>query len=279
MVIGITVPTRSYAAAFCALGVASAAYVTTDPASARTHFEWLGSLPVGTPVRYRDGHLLKCGKLLGIESVKGIEYIGITAQGTYRRRWEKCLDIQELEEGQEFSRPRPLTANPDFVEACAPGVDALAHASFTALDGVLAGVKSILEREILREEFICPYDASNPKKGVLNDLLRCDAFETNPNDHDRTAVVSSSTSELPARLVGAVPPAVVLDGPSAYLRLRSMWKRCPLIAIFDRTSPSAQAAADAFNQEYALSIGDVDISSLGTPPADFEVVAYSEAVR
>ncbi len=279
MVIGITVPTRSYAAAFCALGVASAAYVATDSADARTHFEWLASLPVGTPVRYRAGHFLKSGKLLGVEPVKGIEHIRIASEGIYLRQWDKCLDIRQLEPGLEFTRPRPLTANPDFVEACVPGVDALTHASFTVLDGVLAGVKSVLQREIMREEFICPYDAPFPKKGVLNDLLRCDAFEANPNDHDRIAVVSSSISELPLRLAEAVPPAVVLDGPSAYLRLRSMWKRCPLIAIFDRTSSSAQAAADAFNQEYALSIGDIDISSLGNPPADFEVVAYSEAIR
>jgi len=216
---------------------------------------------------------------LGIESVKGIDYIGITAKGTYRRRWEKCLEIQEIEEGQVFTRPRPLTANPDFVEACVPGVDALAHASFTALDGVLVGIKNVLEREIMREEFICPFYASDPIEGVLNDLLRCDAFAANPNDHDRTAVVSSFASELSASLVGSSPPAVVLDGPSAYLRLRSMWKRSPLIAIFDRTSSSAQEAADAFNQEYALSVGDIDMSFLGTMPADFEVVAYSEAVR
>jgi hypothetical protein len=143
----------------------------------------------------------------------------------------------------------------------------------------LVGVKNVLERETMQEEFICPYYASDPRKGVLNDLLRCDAFEANSNDHDRTAVVSSSASELSARLVGTSPPAVVLDGPSAYLRLRSMWKRCPLIAIFDRTSSSAQAAADAFNQEYALSVGDIDISFLGKMPADFEVVAFSEAVR
>jgi hypothetical protein len=278
-VIGITVPTRSYAAAFCTLGVAFATYVAKDLADVREHFEWLASLPEDTPIRFRAGHFLKSGRLLGVESVKGVDYIRIGSEGIYKRPWDKCLDIQLLEPGSEFTHPRRLAANPEFVEACAPGIDALTRASFTVLDGVLVGMKSVLEREILDEEFICPYDAPMPKCGVLNDLLRCDAFERNPNDHDRITVVSSLASDLPPMLGTAAPPAVVLDGSSAYLRLRRKWKGCPLIAIFDRTSSSSPAGADAFNQEYALSIADVDISFLGTPPPDFEVVAYSEVVR
>jgi len=281
LVVGITVPTRSYAAALCALGVASAAYIPFDPTKARLHFDELASMPINTQVRFRDGRSLRCGTLLGVDGIRGEDYVRIASGGIgiYRRRWDKCLDIRRLEEGHEFIRPRPLTSNPTFVEACFPGVDALTHASFTSLDGVLVGVKSVLAREIMHEQFVCPINSSSPQIGVLNDLLRCDAFETNPNDHDRTAIISSSASEVPSNLLHQDPPAVVLDGPSAYLRLRSAWKRSPLIAIFDRTSSSSQAAAFAFNQEYALSVRDVDMSSVGTPPLDFEVVAYSTVVK
>ena len=278
-VIGVTLPTRAYAAALCTLGVASSNFAATNTSDARNHFDWLASLPQGVQVRYRDGHYLKCGMLIGAVNFRGLDYIKIGSDVIYMRPWNKCLEIQILEPGEEFINRRVLTANPEFVEACAPGIDALTRASFSVLDAVLVGIKSVLEREILRENFFAPVYASAQKKGVLNDLLRCDAFERNANDHDRIALVSASSSELPEKLEGVTPPAVIFDGPLAYLRLRRKWKRSPLIAIFDRTSPSVSAATDAFNQEYALSTGDVDLSSLGAPPSEFEVVAYREAVR
>ena len=42
------------------------------------------------------------------------------------------------------------------------------------------------------------------------------------------------------------------------------------------TSAAAVAAADAFNQELALSLDDADV---GQPPAGFEVRAYYEVLR
>jgi hypothetical protein len=217
--------------------------------------------------------------LMGAVNFRGLDYIKIGSDVIYSRPWDKCLEIDILEPGEEFINPRVLTANPEFVEACAPGIDALTRASFTVLDGVLVGIKSVLEREILREHFFAPLNVSTQKEGVLNDLLRCDEFQRNANDHDRITLVSASASDVPERLEDRTPPAVIFDGPSAYLRLRRKWKRSPLIAIFDRTSPSVSAATDAFNQEYALSTGEVDLSFLGPPPSDFEVVAYSEAIR
>jgi hypothetical protein len=113
----------------------------------------------------------------------------------------------------------------------------------------------------------------------LNDLLRCDAFERNANDHDRTTVLSPFSDELPHRLLTELPPAVLFDGPAGFLRLRSNWRRSPWVVLIDRSSPSALAAGDAFNQELAGSIEDADVSCVGEPPVELEVVAFYEAVR
>lgn len=74
-------------------------------------------------------------------------------------------------------------------------------------------------------------------------------------------------------------PAVVFDGATAYLRFRSHWKKSPWIVIIDRSSPAAEAAGDAFNQELALSIDEADVSGAGEAPAGFEVCAYYEVLR
>jgi hypothetical protein len=279
LVVGISVASRAYAALFAALGVATAAYEDPEKGDPRAHFDWLASLPVRTRLRYRHGTHLYCGELLGVEQRAGDEHLAIrtlSAGLTYLRRWDMCGDIQPLEPGEEFVRRRPLTANPTFLAACWPGLDPLVHASYTSLDCLLIGIKDALRPEALEQEFVCPVGAAVSHTGVLNDLLRCDAFEHNPNDHDRTTILSSFADEVPSRLKREVPPAVVFDGAAAYLRLRSHWRKSPWIVVIDRTSAAAIAAGDAFNQELALSLNDADV---GKPPAGFEVRAYYEAFR
>lgn len=277
LVVGVSVPTRSFAAAFCALGVTSAAYVDPEKRDPRAHFNWLAALPPKTALRYRHGTHLHCGELVGVALRSGDEYLAIS--GGYLRRWDMCGDIQPLEPGEEFIRRRTLSANPDFVAACMPGVDPLVHACYTSLDCLIVGVKDALRREILDQQFLAPVSGSPAHMGVLNDLLRCDAFEANANDHDRTSVLSAFADEVPARLLSSRPPAVVFDGGPGFLRLRSHWRASPWIVVVDRSLASAQAAGDAFNQELAMSIDDADVSSAGEAPAGLEVRAYYEVAR
>src|SRR5262245_40212130 len=58
LVVGVSLPTRPFAAAFAALGVAVAAYQDPEKGDPRDHFGWLASLPLGTPIRFRRGRYL-----------------------------------------------------------------------------------------------------------------------------------------------------------------------------------------------------------------------------
>ena len=276
LVVGISLPTRAFAAAFAALGVADAAYQDPEKGDPRENFERLASLPRGTAIRFRRGRYLYCGRLLGVETVNGVEYLTYQDAAKCYLPWERCSAVQPLDPAEEFIRRRPLAPNADFVESVL-GVDALAHASYTRLDCLVVGLKDALGEEVLEQQFVTCGDGV-PLTGVLNDLLRCDAFELNANDHDRTAVISGFADEVPERLRKERPPAVVFDGPGGYLRLRSNWRRSPCLVLLDRTSSSAIAAGDAFNQELALSIDDAGLSALGEPPAEFEIRAYYEAI-
>lgn len=278
LVLAVSLPTRAYAAAFTALGIAAAAYQDPEERDARKHFDWLATLPAGTAIRFRRGRYLYCARLLGVEVRQGIEHLTYQDQSKCYLPWDKCREVQPLDPSDEFIRRRLLAPNATFVQA-ALGVDPLAHAAHTSLDCLIVGTKETLREELLGQQFMAPAGQKLMASGVLNDLLRCDAFELNANDHDRTSVVSALADEVPERLIRETPPAVLFDGPSGYLRLRSNWKKSPWVVLIDRTSPSATAAADAFNQELALSIEDADLSALGSPPDAFEVRGFYEAVR
>lgn len=277
LVVGVTLPTRAFAAAFAALGVVDAAYRDAGKRNARENFDRIAALPAGTPLRFRRGRYLCCGRLLGTEILNGVEHLTYYDGAKCYLPWHRCGSVEPIDLAEQFVRRRQLAANADFVEA-ALGVDPLAHASYTCLDCLVVGIKDALRSDIVEEQFVVSHGGSDVA-GALNDLLRCDAFELNVNDHDRTTVISGSVNEVPVRLQTERPPAVVFDGPHGYLRLRSYWRKSPWLVLLDRTSPSSAAAGDAFNQELALSPDDADLSPLGDPPTEFELCAYYEALR
>jgi hypothetical protein len=280
LVVGLSVPSRAYVAAFCALGVSITAYedhVKEDP---REHFERLVGLPPRTAIRFRRGRYLYYGLLLGAEGELGDEYLKYAdGAAICYLRWNKCGNIRTLEPGEDFTRRRLLAPNSSFVEASLPGIDPLTHASDTTLDCLVVGNLGPLRDEIVDQEFVAVTAEGTQVPGVLNDLLRCDAFELNANDHDRTSILSAFCDDVPERLLSEPPPAVVFDGPAAFLRLRSHWRKSPWVVVIDRTTASAVAAGDAFNQEMALSLEDADLAALGDVPAVFEVCAYYERLR
>lgn len=277
LVVGVSLPTRAYAAAFAALGVTAAAYEDPEKRDARVHFDWLASLPKGTAIRFRRNRFLYYARLIGPEIRDGVDHLTYQDESKCYLPWDRCRDVQPLDPSEEFVRRRPLAPNAGFVEEVLQ-LDALTHASHTCIDCLVVGVKDALRSEVLDQRFFATAAARAPA-GVLNDLLRCDAYELNANDHDRTTVVSGFVDDLPERLRTAEPPAVVFDGPTGFLRLRSRWRHSPWIVLLDRTSPSAVAAGDAFNQELALSIEDADLSALGEEPSTFEVRAFYEVAR
>ena len=279
LVVGISVPTRDFAAAFASLGVAAAVYTDPEEQDPRVTFERIASLPNGTPIRFRRERFLYAGTLRGTKMIKGVDHLQyFDGQALCSLPWDKCNTVEVLDPSESFVRRRPLAPNADFVSRVL-GVDPLSHASVTSLDCLTIGVKELLHSDLVDEPFATSIPAGITCRGSLNDLLRCDAFETNANDHDRTAILAGSTDEVPERLAKAVPPAVVFDGAQGFVRLRRYWQRSPWIVLLDRTSPGVAAGADVFNQERSLSLEDADLGVLGVPPEAFEVCGYYEVTQ
>ncbi len=279
IVVGISLPTRSFAAAMVAVGVVEAAYEDPEKRDPRTNFDRIAALPKDTWIRFRRGKYLYLATLIGVENKDGVEHL-VYYEGSTKCSlpWRSCSAVDTLDPDQEFVRRRLLAPNAHFVEA-ALNLDPYVHASYTRLDCLIVGVKETLRKDVLEQRFFACPEGLSPVPGVLNDVLRCDAFELNRNDHDLTTVISGSEENIPDRLKAARPPTVIFDGPGGYLRLRDQWRKSPWIVLLDRTSPSAYPAGETFTQELALSVGDVDLSPIGSPPPAFEVSAYYEATR
>lgn len=199
LVVAVSLPTHAYPAAFTALGVADAAYEDPEKRDARAHFEHLASLLPGTAIRFRRGRYLYCARLLGAEVFDGVECLTYQDQSKCYLPWDRCGDVAALDPTERFVRRRLLAPNAGFVEAVLQ-VDPLAHAADTRLDCLVVGIKESLRSEVVEQQFFAITDGRPPEAGVLNDLLRCDAFELNANDHDRTTVVSAFAEEIPERL-------------------------------------------------------------------------------
>lgn len=280
LVVGISMPTRSFGAAFAALGVSHAAYLDPGERNPEENFARFASMPSGTAIRFPRGRMLYHGSLIGTEKLGGVEHLTYYDSDGLKcyLRWDRCGAIELVKPEEHFIRPRLLAYNADFVAAVL-GVDPFAHASYTCLDCLIVGTKDALRNEVLTQKFVSHRDETLQVEGSLNDLLRCDVFERNANDHDRTTFVSAFEDHVHERVLRERPPAVIFDGPKGFLRLRSYWRRSPWLVLLDRTSRSAVDAADAFNQEFAQSLGDADLSAIGEPPSQFEVCGYVEAVQ
>jgi hypothetical protein len=280
LVLGVSLPTREFAAALTALGVTTAVYRDPELQDPRANFERIAALAEGTAIRFRRERFLYAAKLRGTKLINGIEHLQYhDGEALCSLPWNRCNSITLLDPSESFARRRQLVANAEFVNGVL-GVDPYSHAAVTSLDCLLVGVKELLQTEIGHETFLAHSSSAQLCKGTLNDLLRCDAFQSNANDHHRTSVLAGSIDGSSERVMRSVPPVVLFDSPQGFIRLRSYWQKSAWVVFLDRTKvPQVEAAAEVFNQERSLSVEDADLSSLGEPPAAFEVVGYYEATN
>jgi hypothetical protein len=283
LIVGVSVPTRSYAAAFTAAGIVAESYQELATDEVREHFERLLALRQGTAIRRRLGTKLIRGNLIGeVESngEKAIQFEGVDKYKTVSTvPWRKSSDIEPMEEDSAFVHPRNLNANSAFVSNVLVGVDPTKYASYTNLTCVVVGNKEQIRKEVEDQPLLLAMAESSRVRGSLSDVLRFFELAKNLNDHNRSTIASSysTPSEVNKRKSLRV---AVFDGPSGFLRLRNVWKTVPWIVVIDRTASAAEPAADTFNQLLAQSDrDDVLLDGLDPIPAGVELAAYYGSVQ
>lgn len=280
LVVAVSVPTRSFAAALAGVSAVVASF-DDDPAmgAAADHFQRLASLPAGTPVTHRAGNSIEQGTLLGVRDDMDPQdprprlKVQLAQEIRYLPE-DICQRIQVISDpGVLTTRKRKLVKTPDFLSDAVAGVDVQVLSATTRLDCVIIGVRGALEYELVTESFA---SGAGPvcHEGNLQGILRARQLG-GTNDPYRSAVISSSTDAEEGRPAGR-PAAVVFDGSAAFNNWRSSWRESNWLVVLDRSSPSADDGAAVIGQSYARRLGESDVLAGTDVPPGIEMVAYTE---
>jgi hypothetical protein len=276
LVIALSVPTRSFAAALAAAAAVGASFleVPTERDSA-AHFRYLAAQDPGTAVTHLRGDSLEQGTLLGVRdgTVDGKPRLEVKLhQETILLPEKLCDRIQVIADpGALSTRPRKLVRAPEFLERALPGANIPSLSAITRADCVVVGVKRLLEYEFTAERFAVLEDEI-PYEGHLQSIVRAREFG-GQNDPYRSMVIAAS-ADGDAQLPVSPPRTAVFDGAPAFTNWRSAFPSSNWVVIIDRSSPSAETGAAAINQTYAMRAAEASELFEFPVPAGVEVLAY-----
>lgn len=280
LVIALSVPTRSFAAALAGAAAVVTSFRESTPAGgAAEHFEQLASLPAGTPVHHRDGDSIEQGLLMGVaddfsDSRPRLK-VELPKERTVYLPEGLCKRIQVISHPETLTtRKRKLVKTPEFLSRALTGIDVQSLSSTTELDCVIVGVKRALEYELIQERFAAG-EASECYEGTLQEIVRARPFAVTNAPH-RSDVMSASADAEDSHLAELNPAVTIFDGAAAFDNWRVEWRSSNRLVIIDRSSPSAGDGAATINQAYASRIRECDALEDVDVPRGIEMVTYLE---
>jgi hypothetical protein len=276
MTVGVTVPTRAFAAALAAAGfvLRRNADDPMEPGDAEEHFARLAAQPSGTAITLQQGERIHDGRLLGIVERNGSELIQLETRKMVRYL-PKTLALQVRITGEDHA-PEHLRARrvqvPALLRALI-GVDAATTFLMTArADCVIAGTLAALHEELTEEPLAPTLAGFSPPSGTLQEVVRVRDLP-GASRHFRTVIVPASSPVHEADQ-GLAPKLVIFDGGRPYLRLRHLWPAAHRLVIIDRSVGTAEEAADELSMAFIDRRSDSDLlESLGAP-SSIEAFAF-----
>lgn len=276
LVVGVTLPTRGYAAA-----IAAAAHVLRrnqldpmEPSDADVHFELLRTLPRGTPIKLLQGGRVHDGRLVGIEVREGTERVEITTRGMARFLPRQiALNVRPADSVTTTTgdlRSRRIDV-PPLLAGFVDGQQAAAYATQSRLDCLIAGTLTLTTTDLTSREFATESDPGS--HGCLQDLARVSGVAGASSASRSLLVAAGATEEV---LPTQTPRLIVFDGGRAYLRLGHCWGGSHHLVVIDRSHPSAEPAAEALNSAYYARVDECELSAAECPPS-MELLSFEAA--
>jgi hypothetical protein len=255
-VVGLVLPTRSFAATLVATGIAlhrAAEPVGTHELQA--HFDQLCSLPPDTRVLYTSGKYQYKALLGGIDTISG--EVGLRLKiakqnetviivfrdhsgGIELADWEGSLSERIV--------ARKIARRPGFLDAVIGPEYLREFVTKSRLDVLLVGNASLIKEEITGYRIAAEGANKNLYEGTFRDLLRVRRLD--PNHAFRSELESDTSASVPSA-ANPSETAVIFDGPSAFLRMRSKTSGYSQIVVLDRTSHRFDDGVLAANEEYS----------------------------
>jgi hypothetical protein len=279
LVIGVALPTRSYAAMFTLLGVAAVQIGKSREFDAEYHFRKIQNLPKGTPVAvYNPSHTRKQRGLLdGYEEIGGVPTIFVRTSGAKKHNQRHGLTLPlihrvELLAPEDHSEQRPfgtqhVTSSEGLLRFMLPETNVQRYITQTQLNTILIGRVGVIKEEVSLTDIFFRSPQGKAAAGTMQDLVR---LRIDPHVPYRSYVVSPSPRRSLALSRTASPDVVIFDGATGLLRTRHHWPASHWIVVLERSDPLYSDAIDTINELYLQRSGDARVRGIMNPPAGAE---------
>lgn len=307
-IVGISLPTRCYAATMTGIGTVLGNLNKKIYSNARDHFELLYQLPYKTPVkvmaknkqgkdRLYDGHLLGCEEIkfgeavvprLKVQTEKSSMKDNSARGMTHFVGIEDSHRIQLLDgEGESVNNNLPthqkgLVVNPvsSFVKKIIGENHAASFAKDSYSNCLLIGNLGVLRQEMIDERFGTPLkdNTDNIGTGNLLDLLRVRKF-TSANKSFHSDAFAANSRRPPGKHQTQNSDIVIFDGSNGFLKWRDFWKDSHWLVLLDQTESGFFDAANALNNQYLQRTGEDTVpENFPCPPDYIEIVYFEEKI-
>jgi len=253
VVTAVALPTRAFAATFCAAGIVLArAAVPYDSSSQSEHLKRILSLYPGTPVTVTDeqGQTRRQGIYKGHKDTHDKKYLCVQIEQA-SELWLPIDQAHRISPSDRSAKRLPrrqkgrrLPGLSDFAQACL-GESATEFFARSRLECLIIGQTNLLRKEITETEFVHRSEV----KGTMQELIRVMRFEPAGTPY-RTRLIPSD--KQPPDNIQLQPLVAIFDGANGYLKWRHLWQRTHQIVLLDRTESRFDDAVAQLNQDYML---------------------------
>lgn len=289
LILGLAVPTRSYAAALAACGVVIAnASQPAEQSSPAEHFAQVCALPLDATVSLLSGDKKLKGVFAGCAEYKGERVARVMVHsknaggGTYLIRAADARRVEILQ-GTQVTLPKKQSGRlvpqmTSFVRHFVGNDKAMAFAMQSRLECVITGRANALRREIVDTEFAVSTGQGTYHEGYLQDLMQVRKFLSEGEPYRSEICGVNGRAQMFAK-EGVIPPFVIFDGATGFIRWRDRLRSSNWIVILDWTDARFREATEILKEAHMNRISDEKIASLPPPPPSIEVLDFYERSR
>ena len=281
LVIGLSIPTRYYAAILISLGI-SLAHVNKPivKSDLLEHFTKLCNSPQGTPIIYHEDNRLRRGSLEGYTKQNDITRVKIHLGKTEKQYIPLCianriqLSHENLSSPNLRKRSKILKYEDSLLYAFMDKSSATTYQMESRLECTIVGDKNRLLREACEPLAVQPENKSR-FPGKIQDLLR---IYQKAQEGYRTDIQSDRTKNL-APKHNEVSPITIFDSASGFLKWRDNWQQSQWVVLLDRTETAFEEAVNTLNRESCnhLYLSDNEPINLPEPPQGVDMLVYKRA--
>jgi len=289
LVVGVAIPTRSYAAALTGFGIVTTrSTLPVDGITAQEYFKQLCRLEVGTAVSLIRGNRKLKGVFTGCMHISGEDRIGVRVHDveagglthliSAKDSFKVEVSISEFEKLPKKQTGKLVPPLSSFARCFISKNQVQTFARQSRLECVLLGRINAFKSEIIQTGFATKTSKQYLAEGTLQDVLRVRRF-MKEGEHFRSEVFRVDGKRPPITDF-ANPYITIFHGATGFLKWRDSQLSSNWIVLLDRTEPYfGDAAALLIQGDNLNRIDDESLQNLPPVPQGVEIVSYYELCR